>query len=287
MNAYDDFLEINMEKQNTSKSHISFVDGDSHVSSKYKESYSNSQSAQRVMLYDKFEIGAIVNHTPYSPDMDGSGSARVFKINPELSGVVSGGLYAEDLVRIAQEVSGVSNIPVNSEDTPRRKDRPNWDDWIMGMCFWVSMRSPDTSTAHGAVLCDKHHRVLGIGYNGFPRGCDDAELPTTRPLKYSVTLHAEENCLLNSQNLLLGSGHIMYITGFPCPNCFIRMIQCGIQRVVYGPVVSLNSSPYADPEKIELVHKLAEMTDIQIDEYKGCDFRKNMHILKEIVCNSS
>ncbi len=166
--------------------------------------------------------------------------------------------------------------------------RPTWDDWLMGMCFWISLRSPDPSTAHGAVLCDKQHRILGVGYNGFPRGCDDSKLPVTRPDKYDVFLHAEENCLLNSQNLLLQSGTTMYITGFPCPNCFIRMMQCGIQRVVFGPVISSHhSSPYEDSGKVDLVYQLASMKDIQIDEYKAHNFQKNINIFKGMVSSFS
>ena len=47
--------------------------------------------------------------------------------------------------------------------------------------------------------------ILGIGYNGFPRGCPDAELPWSKksrsgdPLetKYPYVCHAEMNAILN------------------------------------------------------------------------------------------
>lgn len=160
--------------------------------------------------------------------------------------------------------------------------RPGWDDWLMGMSFWVSLRSPDTSTKHGAVLCDQYHRILGMGYNGFPRGCNDVEMPMTRPLKYLTILHAEENCLLSSQNLL-GAGHVMYITGFPCSNCFARMIQCGIKRVVYGPVSSVSSSsPYNNSEQVDLVNRLSSMCDVDLVKYEG-DLLKSIDIYKGIV----
>ena len=158
--------------------------------------------------------------------------------------------------------------------------RPDWDDWLMGMCFWISLKSYDPATIHGAVLCDEKHRILGVGYNGFPRGCDDSKLPTTRPQKYDVMIHAEENCLLNSQGLLYDIGHTLYITGFPCPNCFTKIMQCGIQRVVYGPVVSSGSSRYADTEKIDIVHQLADMKCIDLHEYKGHISQRNIDLFK-------
>ena len=152
-------------------------------------------------------------------------------------------------------------------------DRPSWDEWFMGMCFWVSRRSPDTSTKHGAVLCDKHHRILGVGYNGFPRGCDDTQLPMTRPLKYLTVIHAETNCLFNSQNLLLGDNYTMYITGFPCSNCFSTMLQFDIRRVVYGPV----SSQCINEEQVGLIKDLAEMRSIRLEKYTGFNFQKGWY----------
>lgn len=162
--------------------------------------------------------------------------------------------------------------------------RPKWDDWLMGMCFWVSLRSPDPSTKHGAILCNNQHQILGIGYNGFPRGCKDVELPLTRPEKYDIIIHAEDNCLLNSQNLLLGSGYTMYITGFPCSRCFSKLIQCGIQRVVYGPLFS----HCVQTEQIEIVNRLAREANIQLQEYTGSfSCLKNIDLFQGLLSSSS
>lgn len=53
--------------------------------------------------------------------------------------------------------------------------------------------------------------ILGIGYNGFPRGCPDAELPWAKcsrsgsPLdtKYPYVCHAELNAILNKNTASL------------------------------------------------------------------------------------
>ena len=156
-------------------------------------------------------------------------------------------------------------------------NRPSWEDWFMGMCFWVSLRSPDPSTKHGAILCNSSHQILGVGYNGFPRGCNDGDMPLTRPEKYDIMIHAEENCLLNSQNLILGIGHTMYITGFPCSRCFAKIIQCGIHKVVYGPVPSM----CVQEEQIQLVEKLSNSGNVSLEEYMGnFDGLKNIDIFK-------
>ena len=116
MDKMNDYLKIceKMTKQNQRKCHVSIVDGGRGTGAKYKESYGSH--SKKVMLFDEIEIGCIVNHTPYSPDMDTSGSARVFKINPELKEAgydMFIGLYAEDLVEIAKHISSVDVIPKN------------------------------------------------------------------------------------------------------------------------------------------------------------------------------
>lgn len=146
----------------------------------------------------------------------------------------------------------------------------------MGMCCVAATRSPDSSTCHGAVVCDSNHRLKGIGYNGFPRGCDDSRFPTDRPQKYDVTIHAESNCLLNSENLSMGSNYTMYVTGMPCSRCFIKIMQYDITRVVYGNVISR----CVDESQSKLVLELAAMRKIKLDKFDLFDCRKNIDIFK-------
>lgn len=117
-------------------------------------------------------------------------------------------------------------------------DRPDWDSWFITLCFVIAQRSLDKDTKHGAILCNNEHQILGVGYNGFPRGGNDCSLPMSRPLKYEYMVHAESNCILNSQNLMIHRDSTMYITGMPCSGCMLQMIQVGVKNVVYGPVTS-------------------------------------------------
>ncbi len=131
--------------------------------------------------------------------------------------------------------------------------RPDWDSWFMTLCFVVAQRSHDLSTKHGAILSNSKHQILGVGYNGFPRGGNDCSLPQTRPLKYRWFVHAESNCIVNSQNLLMSGDYTMYITGMPCSACMLLMIQAGVKNVVYGPV----TSTCVDHDVIETVQNLS------------------------------
>src|SRR4051812_468885 len=55
----------------------------------------------------------------------------------------------------------------------KRRDAIQWDDYFMAISFLSAMRSKDPSTQVGACIVNKDRRIVGIGYNGFPRGCSD------------------------------------------------------------------------------------------------------------------
>ena len=50
----------------------------------------------------------------------------------------------------------------------------------MAVAFLSSLRSKDPSTQVGACIVNSDKRIVGIGYNGFPKGCSDDELPWAR-----------------------------------------------------------------------------------------------------------
>ena len=143
--------------------------------------------------------------------------------------------------------------------------RPQWDDYFMALAFVVAMRSPDPSTKHGSVLCDKKHRLIGAGYNGFLRGCDDQTQPMTRPEKYTRICHSEPNCILNSSIPYDTNGCILYVTGYPCNDCLKIIIQSGIKEIVCGPI----SSACVTKEMMDESAKIIEETGIKLTKYTG------------------
>lgn len=115
--------------------------------------------------------------------------------------------------------------------------RPCWTDYFMAFAELAAVRSHDPDTKHGAVIVDTKCRILGIGYNGFPRGGDESRYSTERPDKYAVMVHAELNAILNCNTR--PEGATLYVTGCPCPRCMLTIIQSGIVRVVFGKRISV------------------------------------------------
>ena len=115
-----------------------------------------------------------------------------------------------------------------------------WDRFFLGMAQYISTASKDPSTKVGAVIVDHNNLVVGLGYNGFPRGVEDTEERLNdRPTKYSLVVHAEQNAILNAGHRTEGATIYVYPAfGRPplCSNCAKSVIQSGILRVVgYQP----------------------------------------------------
>ena len=77
-----------------------------------------------------------------------------------------------------------------------------------------------------------------MGYNGFPKGCDDDEYPWNREgdlcdSKYAYVTHSELNAILNYRGGSL-EGTKLYVTLFPCNECAKAIIQAGIAELVYA-----------------------------------------------------
>ena len=120
----------------------------------------------------------------------------------------------------------------------KRPDALCWDDYFMSVAFLSSMRSKDPSTQVGACIVSPDKRIVGIGYNGFPRGCSDDVLPwnktaeSTLDTKYPYVCHAEMNAILNKNSADV-KGCAIYVGLFPCNECAKMVIQSGIAEVVY------------------------------------------------------
>ena len=85
----------------------------------------------------------------------------------------------------------------------KRTDYINWDEYFMGIALLTAMRSKDPNSQVGACIVSPENKILSLGYNGMPIGCDDDAMPWERegdPLdtKYMYVCHAELNAILNS-----------------------------------------------------------------------------------------
>jgi dCMP deaminase len=127
--------------------------------------------------------------------------------------------------------------------------RPYWNDVRLAMAAELAKRSLCSRDQVGAVIVDKHNKIIGEGYNGPPRGfwhggepcvkwCERGKLPRdaeARKLKDGYTdcpaLHAEANALLQADRSLCEGGTI-YATSHVCMGCAKLIANSGLQRVV-------------------------------------------------------
>ncbi|MBP3851812.1 MAG: dCMP deaminase family protein [Erysipelotrichaceae bacterium] len=155
----------------------------------------------------------------------------------------------------------------------KRENVLSWDAYFMSMAHLSALRSKDPNTQVGACIVNKDKRVVGLGYNGFPRGCEDDLFPWNREgkfldTKYPYVVHAELNAILNSiQNL---DGCTIYVSLFPCNECAKAIIQSGIKCVVYesdkynGTEGNVASKKMFRDAGIELV-QLTYRTEVQVN----------------------
>ena len=141
-----------------------------------------------------------------------------------------------------------------------------WDEYFMGIAMLSAERSKDNNTQVGACIVNDEHKIVSVGYNGMPTGCDDDDMPWERDgesaldTKYPFVCHAELNAILNSNAATL-NGCTLYVTLFPCNECAKAIIQSGIKRVVYY------QNKYADSDAVKASCLLFSRCGVKFEEY--------------------
>ncbi|MEG0367293.1 MAG: dCMP deaminase family protein [Coprobacillus sp.] len=113
----------------------------------------------------------------------------------------------------------------------------NWNQYFMGVAKLSAFRSKDPNTQVGACIVTPENKIVGVGYNGLPWGCEDSEFPWDNregemyDTKYPYVVHAELNAILNSTQKL--SACRIYVSLFPCHECVKAIIQSGIKEIIY------------------------------------------------------
>lgn len=148
-----------------------------------------------------------------------------------------------------------------------RTDVMTWQDYFMNLAILTSRRSKDPSTQVGACIIDPvTNKILSLGYNGFPRGCDDKEFPWGKhekkyeDNKYPYVVHAELNAILNATTSLQGSD--LYVTHEPCEECMKAIVQAGIKKIFYIYEYKNNSIVR------ERILKATNIKMIQLDKFR-------------------
>lgn len=143
----------------------------------------------------------------------------------------------------------------------KRTDYISWDQYFMGIAMLSAERSKDPNTQVGACIVGEDNRILSVGYNGMPQGCEDDDMPWGRDgsaldSKYMYVCHAELNAILNYRGTGSMKGAKLYVTLFPCNECAKAIIQSGIKEVIF------RSDKYADAESTIASKKMFEQTGV-------------------------
>lgn len=148
---------------------------------------------------------------------------------------------------------------------PKREKYINWDEYFMGIALLSGERSKDPSSQVGACIVSQENKILSMGYNGFPIGCVDEEMPWDRQgeyanTKYPYVCHAELNAILNYTGSSI-KGSKVYVTLFPCNECAKAIIQSGIKEIIYM------NDKYKDTDSVKVSKKMFDMCNVKYTQY--------------------
>jgi dCMP deaminase len=134
-------------------------------------------------------------------------------------------------------------------------ERIDWDEYFMSIALLASQRSPCNRLHVGSVIV-KDNRLISMGYNGFISGAP--HISRIKDNHEQSIIHSEINalsdCAKRGTSLLESK---IYVTHYPCVNCFRTIAACGIKEIIY-----LN-----DYNNDEIVAQLAADSDIIIRRY--------------------
>ncbi|XP_016087803.1 deoxycytidylate deaminase isoform X1 [Sinocyclocheilus grahami] len=151
--------------------------------------------------------------------------------------------------------------------TKKRQDYLEWPEYFMAVAFLSAQRSKDPSSQVGACIVNQENKIVGIGYNGMPNGCDDDLLPWSRSAdnkldtKYPYVCHAELNAIMNKNSADV-KGCTMYVALFPCNECTKLIIQAGIKDVIYL------SDKYHDTPEMTASRRLLNLAGITYKQFQ-------------------
>ena len=115
----------------------------------------------------------------------------------------------------------------NSSDS----DRIEWDDYFMSIALLASQRSPCKRLNVGSVIV-KDMRMISMGYNGFIPGAP--HISRVKDNHEQSIIHSEINAITDCAKRGVSlSGAKIYVTHYPCLNCFRSIAASNIKEIVY------------------------------------------------------
>lgn len=145
---------------------------------------------------------------------------------------------------------------IKNYKTQNLKTRLDWDEYFMSIALLASCRSPCERLNVGSVIV-KNNRLISMGYNGYIPGAP--HISRVQDNHEQSIIHSEVNALSDCAKRGVSlEGAKIYVTHYPCPNCFKSIAACGIKEVIY--LEDYNNNP--------IVSELANDSSITIQKIK-------------------
>jgi dCMP deaminase len=146
-------------------------------------------------------------------------------------------------------LSQINELVKNKTDDSQRIE---WDDYFMSIALLASQRSPCKRLQVGSVVV-KDARLISMGYNGYI--CGAPHISRVKDNHEQSIIHSEINAITDcaKRGTSLSNSKI-YVTHYPCINCFRSIAASNIKEIVY-----LN-----DYNNDEIVATLAQDASINI-----------------------
>ncbi|ORX86209.1 putative deoxycytidylate deaminase [Anaeromyces robustus] len=171
---------------------------------------------------------------------------------------------------VSETINEFHDILNKEKLTDYERLRPSWDTYFMTLSFLTARRSNCMKRKVGCILT-KNHYIISTGYNGTPRnikncyenGCErcNSNASMGTQLDMCLCLHAEENALLEAGRDK-AKGATLYCNTCPCIGCTIKIIQVGVEEVVYA----------LEYRHDEMIKKLFKEAGVSIRKYNKVDY---------------
>ena len=109
--------------------------------------------------------------------------------------------------------------------------RLDWDEYFMSIALLASQRSPCKRLNVGSVIV-KNNRLISMGYNGYIPGAP--HISRVQDNHEQSIIHSEVNAITDcAKRGASVDDAIIYVTHYPCINCFRSIAACGIKEIIF------------------------------------------------------
>jgi dCMP deaminase len=121
---------------------------------------------------------------------------------------------------------------INVNESTCNNTRLDWDEYFMSIALLASQRSPCKRLHVGSVIV-KNNRLISMGYNGFIAGAP--HISRVKENHEQSIIHSEINAITDcaKRGTKISQDSKIYVTHYPCINCFRSIASCGIKEVIY------------------------------------------------------